>query len=76
MKRVSLLRMGLVLLLGLTVACSAVAPRSMLPPLPRGPSDDRPAWLRDLPQPLERHPAPQGWGGDHLAAVQIDLSAG
>lgn len=49
-------------------ACSGGSLRGM-PRLQGEPSDDRPAWLRDLPQPLERHPAPEGWGGDHLAAV-------
>jgi hypothetical protein len=40
------------------------------------PSDERPPWLRDLPQPIERYPAPQGWGGDNLAAQQTGVGAG
>ena len=51
----------------LVAACSGPAQRSVLPTLRGAPSSDRPPWLRDLPVPLERHPAPQGWGGDSLA---------
>lgn len=40
------------------------------------PSDERPPWLRDLPQPIERFPAPQDWGGDNLAAQQARVSVG
>ena len=53
------------------VACSSMLPSSTMPHLQRGLSDDRPPWLRDVPAQLERHPAPQGWGGDYLAAAQI-----
>jgi len=58
----------------LVAACSGPAQRSVLPTLRGAPSSDRPPWLRDLPVPLERHPAPQGWGGDSLAAVPAALS--
>jgi len=47
-------------------ACATPASRSVLPRV-LGPSDERPPWLRDLQQPIERYPAPQGWGGDYLA---------
>lgn len=57
-------------------ACSSSAPGRMMPRLESGPSEDRPPWLRDLPQPLERYPAPEGWGGDHMAALQIRVAAG
>ena len=68
MRRVVVL--GLIVALGVMGACSAVPPRSMLPSLPGASSADRPPWLRDLPAQLERYPAPQGWGGDHMASVQ------
>ncbi len=48
-------------------ACSTTSPTSVMPRLRGMPSDERPPWLRDLPEQLERYPAPQGWGGDHLA---------
>jgi hypothetical protein len=60
----------------LAAACSAPTQRAIVPMLRGAPSDERPPWLRDLPQPLERYPAPQGWGGDNLAAQQIGLGAG
>jgi hypothetical protein len=47
-------------------ACAMAPSRSVLPRV-LGPSDERPHWLRDLQQPIERYPAPQGWGGDYLA---------
>lgn len=52
----------------LAVACST-APQRDLPLLRGAPSSERPAWLRDLPVPLERFPAPQRWGGDYLASA-------
>lgn len=64
------LRVWLVAATLMVVACSTSSTRSLLPRLKGPPSDDRPAWLRDLPAQLERHPVPQGWGGDHLAALQ------
>lgn len=70
MRRVGVLQMGLIVVLGSVGACSAVPPRSMLPPLPDASSTERPPWLRDLPAQLERYPAPLGWGGDHMASVQ------
>jgi hypothetical protein len=62
--------LGLIVALGVMGACSAVPPRSMLPPLPGASSTERPPWLRDLPDHLERYPAPQGWGGDYMASVR------
>jgi hypothetical protein len=76
MQRASVLRIGLIGALGLVAACSAVAPRRMLAPLPDGSSTERPPWLRELPARIERHPAPEGWGGDHMAALSITLAAG
>ena len=58
------------------VACSSMLPSSTMPHLQRGLSDDRPPWLRDVPAQLERHPAPQGWGGDYLADVPRARPAG
>ena len=55
----------------LIAGCSDASMRRMMPRFLEGPSDERPSWLRDPPQQLERHPAPQGWGGDYLAAAQI-----
>jgi hypothetical protein len=57
-------------------ACSAPAQRAIVPMLRGAPSDERPPWLRDLPQPIERYPAPHGWGGDNLAAQQTGMTAG
>jgi hypothetical protein len=54
-------------LICVVAACAAQSPRGVAPRLPGAPSDERPRWLRDLPQQLERYPAPEGWGGDHLA---------
>lgn len=67
MRRVRMLRAGLIVALGMTAGCSAPPPLGMLPYLQRGPLEDRPPWLRDLPVQLERYPAPHGWGGDNLA---------
>jgi hypothetical protein len=66
MRRLTLLSLGLAAVLA---ACSGAPPRSVLPRLREEPSTARPPWLRDLPPVLERYPAPEGWGGDHLAAV-------
>lgn len=70
----------LLIVLGVTTylmaGCFDVSMRRMVPRFLEGPSDERPSWLRDLPQPLERYPAPEGWGGDHLAALQIRVGAG
>ena len=52
------------------------APRGTVPRLRVGPSDERPPWLRDLPDPLERHPAPEGWGGDQMAVMRIRPATG
>jgi hypothetical protein len=68
--------LGLAGAICLAAACSAPAQRAIVPMLRGAPSDERPPWLRDLPQPLERYPAPQGWGGDNLAAQQIGGVAG
>jgi len=68
MHHAPVLRIGLVGALGLAAACSAMAPRRVLPPLPSASSTERPPWLRDLPTQIERYPAPEGWGGDHMAA--------
>jgi hypothetical protein len=76
MRYSGVLRMGLAAVVCMTTACSLAPPRSTLPSLRGEPSDERPPWLRDLPQPLERHPAPQGWGGDHLAAAATGAEAG
>ncbi len=51
-------------------ACKDAPPRRMLPTLREVPSDERPSWYRNLPVPLERYPAPQGWGGDYLAMTK------
>lgn len=59
-----------------TAACSDLSTRTTMQRLQGGPSDDRPPWLRDLPEQIERHPAPQGWGGDHLAAAQGRVGPG
>ena len=76
MRRFGTLWAGLIVALGLTAGCSAALPRGMLPPLPRGPSEDRPPWLRDLPVKLERYPAPHGWGGDNLAQAGDGVASG
>jgi len=60
----------------LVAACSAPAQRAIVPMLRGAPSDERPPWLRDLPQPIERHPAPHGWGGDYQAAQRTVVSIG
>jgi len=59
----------LALALCAAAACDGSAPLGVLPTLRGAPSTDRPAWLRDLPAQIERHPAPQGWGGDSLAGL-------
>lgn len=62
-------RLGMTLAAALMMAaCSASPPAGALPRLRGIPSDERPPWLRDLPAQLERHPAPQHWGGDNLAS--------
>jgi hypothetical protein len=63
-------------MIGVAVACSGPAQRAIVPMLRGAPSDERPPWLRDLQQPIERYPAPQGWGGDNLAAQRMNTSAG
>lgn len=75
MHRVAALRIGLMGALGLVAACSSLAPPRLLPPLPSGSSIERPPWLGDLPARIERHPAPEGWGGDHMAVRLIDADA-
>lgn len=67
MRHSASLSIGVVGMACLVAACAPTAPRSVMPRLHGGPSDERPPWLRDLPERLERYPAPQGWGGDHLA---------
>ncbi|WP_372620577.1 hypothetical protein [Falsiroseomonas sp.] len=32
--------------------------------------DERPPWLRDLPEQLERHPVPDRWPNDTLAKLR------
>jgi hypothetical protein len=59
----------------MAAACSGPPPRGALPGLHGLPSDERPPWLRDLPERIERYPAPQGWGGDHMAAARIGSRA-
>ncbi len=76
MQHTRLLIMLLVGVAWVVTACSDVSSRRTMQRLQGGPSDERPPWLRDLPQPLERHPAPQGWGGDYLAALRIRADAG
>lgn len=76
MHHVAALRIGLIGALALVAACSPVAPRRPLPPLPSGSSTERPPWLRDLPARIERHPAPEGWGGDYMAALRIPSDEG
>ena len=75
MRRLALPSLCLAGLVLVAAACSGPPPRSMTPRLRPGPSDERPPWLRDLPVPLERYPAPQGWGGDYLAAAPPGFSA-
>jgi len=60
----------------LLAGCSEAPARRMLPRFMQGPSDERPPWLRDPPQPVERLPAPEGWGGDHLAGPSTGPAAG
>ena len=74
MRNPGLVALGLAGAIGVLAACSEVSPRGTLPRLRGEPSEDRPPWLRDLPQPLERHPAPEGWGGDHLAALHVAVA--
>ncbi|CAH0173330.1 hypothetical protein [Roseomonas sp. CECT 9278] len=57
-------------------ACAGASPRDGLPMLRDAPSTERPPWLRDLPAQIERYPAPQGWGGDNLAAAWPRAVAG
>ncbi|MEJ1936816.1 hypothetical protein WDZ92_42025, partial [Nostoc sp. NIES-2111] len=40
------------------------------------PSDGGSPGLRNPPQPLERYPAPEGWGGDQTAVVDPRVGAG
>lgn len=77
--RIQVLRLrylGLAGMICLAAACSGPAQRAIVPMLRGAPSDERPPWLRDLPQPLERYPARQGWGGDNMAAQHIGVDAG
>ena len=76
MRQIRSLGVCLAAVLGSASACSGPVQRAVVPMLRGAPSDERPTWLRDLPQPLERYPAPQGWGGDYLAAARLPVDAG
>lgn len=76
LRQVGAVGLCVVAVLGSAAACSGPAQRAVVPTLRGAPSDERPPWLRELPQPIERYPAPQGWGGDNLAARQIGMGAG
>ncbi|WP_244408219.1 hypothetical protein [Roseomonas fluvialis] len=76
MRQMNVLSVCVAAVLCFATACSGPAQRAVVPMLRGGPSDERPPWLRELPQPIERYPAPQGWGGDNLAAQQFGVGAG
>jgi hypothetical protein len=76
MRHTKTLSMILVAAACILAACAPEPPRMLVPRLRGEPSSERPPWLRDLPEQLERYPAPHGWGGDYLASLRNDVEQG